>query len=82
VLIYWALNNARKSRGKIKGYGKPRIFLNTYLQSGAITGIIGSADEIYQHYLPNRAYTWYDILLNILGGILGLLTIWGIRREK
>jgi len=82
VLLYWALNKTRKSRKEIKGPCKPRIFMNTYFQSGAITGMVGSADEIYQLYLPNRAYTWYDIFLNILGGILGLLLIWGIRRQK
>ena len=82
VLLYWALNNMRKSIEEIKGPGRPRIFMNTYFQSGAITGMVGSADEIYQLYLPNRAYTWYDIFLNILGGILGLLIIWGIKRQK
>ncbi len=82
MLLYWALNNPTKYREEIKESIKPRIFKNTYFQSAAITGMVGSADEIYQFYLPNRAYTWYDIFLNILGGILGLLIIRGIKRQK
>ena len=82
MLLYWASNKTRKSREEIKKAGKPRIFKNTYFQSGAITGMVGSADEIYQLIIPSRYYTSYDILLNILGGVLGLLTIWGIRRQK
>jgi hypothetical protein len=52
---------------------------NSYFFSGLSTGIIGIGDEIYQHFLPNRFFTWYDILLNILGGILGLLILLGIK---
>ena len=82
MLLFWAWNKTKKSREEMKSAGKPRIFMNPYFQSGVITGMVGSADEIYQLYLPNRAYTWYDIFLNILGGILGLLIIWGMRRRK
>jgi len=45
-----------------------------------VTGLIGTADEIYQYFLPNRYFTLYDIFLNILGGILGLLIFWGIKK--
>ena len=82
MLLYWALNNPTKYREETKEPIKPHIFKNTFFQSAAISGMVGSADEIYQLYLPNRAYTWYDIFLNILGGILGLLIIWGIKRQK
>jgi len=54
---------------------------NSYFLSGLSTGIIGIGDEIYQHFLPNRFFTWYDILLNILGGILGLLIFLGIKNR-
>ena len=82
VLLYWALSKTRKSREEINRADKPCIFMNPYFQSGAITGMVGSADEIYQLIIPSRYYTTYDIFLNILGGILGLLIIWGIRRKK
>jgi len=54
---------------------------NLYFQSAMITGIIGTVDEIYQYFLPNRYFTLYDIFLNILGGILGILIFWGIKRK-
>jgi hypothetical protein len=61
---------------------KSAITKNPYFMSVSVTGIIGTGDEIYQHFLPNRCFTLYDIFLNILGGILGLLVFWGIKREK
>ena len=54
---------------------------NSYFLSGAGTGFIGIVDEIYQYFLPNRYFTFYDIFLNILGGILGLLIFWGIKKS-
>jgi hypothetical protein len=80
MLILWALKKETCIDEK-EGI-RLKFFRNYYFQSGILTGIIGSADEIYQLYLPNRAYTWYDIFLNILGGILGLLIIWSIKRKK
>jgi len=71
MLIVRALDKEKRS-GFIK---------NSYFLSGLSTGIIGIGDEIYQHFLPNRFFTWYDILLNILGGILGLLIFLGIKNR-
>lgn len=53
-----------------------------YLQSAVITCALGAIDELYQGILPSRFFTWYDILLNGIGGLLGLTIFWGIRREK
>lgn len=52
-----------------------------YFRSAAITGVIGTIDEVYQGILPLRYFTWYDIFLNGLGGVLGLTIFWGISRE-
>ena len=52
-----------------------------YLRSGVITGSFGTIDELYQGLLPLRYFTWYDILLNGLGGLLGLTIFWGVSRE-
>jgi hypothetical protein len=60
---------------------KSAITKNSYFLSAMLTGIIGTVDEIYQYVLPNRFFTLYDILLNILGGILGLLIFWGIKKS-
>lgn len=82
ILIVRALDKG-KGRGvlaKKEKNIKSVLNKNSYFLSGAVTGIIGAGDEIYQHFLPNRHFTWYDILLNILGGIIGLLVLWGTKR--
>jgi hypothetical protein len=81
-LIMWTLNRRKSKNGESQSRKnlKPKIIRNPCIFSACITGIIGTVDEIYQHFLPNRHFTWYDILLNILGGILGLLIFWGIKR--
>ena len=42
--------------------------------------MIGMGDEIYQHFLPGRFFTWYDVFLNFVGGILGLIVYWGLKK--
>jgi len=71
ILIIKALDKEKRST----------FIKNSYFLSGLITGIIGTGDEVYQHFLPNRFFTWYDILLNILGGILGLVIFWGTKKS-
>jgi len=85
MLIIWALNNKgekSKDSHKNKKNNKSEVIKNPYILSVFITSTIGTIDEIFQHFLPNRFFTVYDIFLNILGGILGLLIFWGIRRPK
>ena len=71
ILIIRALNKEKRSS----------FTKNPYFLSGLITGMIGTGDEVYQYFLPNRFFTWYDILLNILGGILGLLIFWQMKKS-
>jgi hypothetical protein len=52
-----------------------------YFRSAAITGALGVIDELYQGVLPLRYFTWYDIFLNMLGGLFGLTILWGIIKE-
>ena len=83
ILIIWALDKNKLIRigtQKEKNMKSP-IIKNLYFLSGAGTGVIGIADEIYQYFLPNRFFTLYDIFLNILGGILGLLIFWRIKNR-
>ncbi len=83
ILIVWTLNKKKLKSTDAKKEKNVRLTIskNPYFLSAIITGVIGTTDEIYQYFLPNRHFTWYDILLNILGGILGLLIFWGIKRE-
>ncbi len=82
ILIVWTLDREKLKSIDAKKEKKLKLTIskNPYFLSAVITGVIGTTDEIYQYFLPNRFFTWYDILLNILGGILGLLIFWGIKR--
>ena len=84
MLIVWSLHKGqtRSSSSEKEKKLKPVTIQNPYFLSAIITSIIGTADEIYQHFLPNRYFTVYDIFLNMLGGILGLLIFWGIRKQE
>lgn len=59
----------------------PKIYNRIYFRSAAITGAFGAADELYQGVLPLRHFVWYDIFLNVAGGILGLTILWGMIKE-
>ena len=77
ILVMRALwPNKYRYSGKQK---KVSIIQNSYFYGGLITGLIGTAEEIYQHFLPNRFFNWYDIVLNVVGGILGLLIFWAMK---
>ena len=69
----------------IKGEkGKEKEKLNDtsiYFRSAAITGALGVIDELYQGVLPLRYFVWYDIFLNMVGGLFGLTILWGIIKE-
>jgi hypothetical protein len=54
---------------------------SSYLYAAAITVMFGAVDELYQGLLPLRYFTWYDIVLNGLGGMLGLTIFWGVARK-
>lgn len=81
MLLVRALDKGKAHINLEKGGNlKSAIIKNPYVLSASITGIIGTGDEVYQYILPNRYFTVYDIFLNILGGILGLLIFWRIKR--
>lgn len=52
-----------------------------YFRSAMIVSLLGFIDELYQGILPLRYFTWYDIFLNGLGGVLGLTIFWGMSKE-
>jgi len=54
----------------------------SYFRSAMITGALGTIDELYQGILPLRYFAWRDIVLNGLGGLLGLTIFWALTRER
>lgn len=52
-----------------------------YLLAFCLTAAFGWGDEGIQYLLPNRYFEWKDVLLNIVGGALGLFWTFLIRRE-
>ena len=83
ILIVWTLDKEKLKSTDAKKEKNIKLTLskNPYFLSAIITGIIGAVDEIYQYFLPNRYFTLYDIFLNILDGILGLLIFWRIKKS-
>ncbi len=75
AIISILFNNAIRAsdRGGNKNY--------LFIRSGLITLILGAVDELYQGLLPLRFFRGYDIMLNALGGILGLTVFWGIKQD-
>ena len=45
--------------------------ISLYIRSALLTSIFGGRDELYQEALPARSFTWYDVVLNGLGGMVG-----------
>ena len=89
ILTMQALKGGGASREKVHGIDArshvgPELgkgvttFNRLYFRSAVLTTAFGTTDELYQWLLPSRSFTWYDILLNGLGGILGLTIVWGV----
>ena len=53
-----------------------------YLKSFLYATFIGIFDELYQGILPNRSFAWYDIILNAMGSVVGLLVFWGTQKNR
>ena len=78
-----ALPAVEQAIKELEGKRREKVSENrVYFQSALITGVLGSIDELYQGVLPMRVFTWYDIFLNMLGGILGLTLFWGITMKS
>lgn len=52
-----------------------RLNKNLYLCGSFICLIAGAIDEIIQGILPNRYFTWHDVFINGISGIIALLVI-------
>jgi len=58
-----------------------RVLL-AYTSAFILTSLIGWGDEGIQYLLPNRYYQLNDVLLNSVGGALGLFLTYIFAREK
>ena len=82
VLSFLLMKALNKKKGSQKEpQMRRKIIHNPYFLSGMITGLVGITDEVYQHFIPQRHFLWYDIFLNLTGGILGLLIYWGLSKK-
>jgi hypothetical protein len=75
VLLLHALKRRDGEKGRKASEGP------FYFRSAMITGVAGTADELYQGILPLRYFAWYDVALNVLGGLLGLAVFWAFSRK-
>jgi VanZ family protein len=57
-------------------------FKNSYLMAFILILVVSSIDEFIQHLLPNRVGELSDVILNIISGILGLMTIGLVLRRN
>ena len=79
VVLWYA---ALRSRS-LHGGSLPRFFHSRVLQGNKplaaallVSLILGTMEEGFQHFLPNRVFDFQDILLNFMGVWLGGLIIW------
>jgi len=62
-----------------KGEGREKLNDNyIHFESGAVTGALGA---VALGIITFRYFTWYDILLHVLGGLLELNIFRGFDRE-
>ncbi len=52
-----------------------RFSKELYLYACVICLIAGAVDEVIQWALPNRTFTWHDVLINGISGVIALLLI-------
>ena len=53
-----------------------KTVLNTIYKRMSLIILIPLIDEVIQIFVPNRAFEWFDITIDLLGGLLGMLTLW------
>ena len=50
--------------------------------SMVLTVVYGFFDESHQIYTPLRSASWFDIKVDILGAVIGGLTLWILQKSK
>ena len=53
-----------------------------FFRLAGIVAAVGLADEILQFFLPQRFFQWSDVLLNWIGGLVGLAIVGVIVRLR
>lgn len=59
-----------------KGYPKRRVLTFTLL----VCFIYGILDELHQSFIPGRGATFFDVLLDTIGGVIGVLVSFALAR--
>jgi VanZ family protein len=55
------------------GCFKKRNLLPILIVAFVISALYGLSDEIHQYYVPGRMFSYYDVLANTLGSLLGVI---------
>jgi len=78
VLWYAALRSRTLHGGALPRFFHSRVLAGNKPLAAAlvISLILGTMEEGFQHFLPNRVFDFQDILLNFMGVWLGGLIIW------
>jgi VanZ family protein len=53
----------------------------TFFSSLALTVLYAISDEIHQGYTPNRSPHWEDVMIDSVGGLIGITLAWLIYRK-
>ena len=75
LLVWWALRQPPPARAPRWSWSKAGVVL-------ALVALYAASDELHQAFIPTREGSVRDVLLDTLGGALGLLVLWGIQRLK
>ena len=65
------------------GHGEARPW--QWSQAGfalALTALYAASDELHQVFVPPRQGSVWDVLLDTLGGAVGLLCLWAVGRLR
>ncbi|HNR70447.1 MAG TPA: VanZ family protein [Verrucomicrobiota bacterium] len=74
-LIWWALDQFSVSRAPDWPWPKAGLVLT-------LVTLYAISDELHQTFIPSRGGCVQDVLLDTLGGALGLLVLWAACRLK
>jgi VanZ family protein len=62
--------------------GRRRITLRSAILAVAIATAYGVSDEFHQSFVPGRSATVFDVVVNFLGAVMAVTTVWMLQRRS